>query len=72
MLKSKEKYKAVLHGSVSHGIFIKEKTPWVIIDSFEISGARISGIKSLADFTVIRNCFLHNNIFNGIEAHSVN
>ncbi|MHC4525338.1 MAG: right-handed parallel beta-helix repeat-containing protein [Planctomycetota bacterium] len=72
VLKSQGKYKAVLHGAVSHGIFIKENTPWVIIDGFEVSGARYSGIKSLADYTVIRNCFIHNNNHNGIEAHAVN
>ena len=72
VLKSQEKYKALLHGSAFHGVFVKGKTPWVIIDGFEISGARFSGVKSLADYTVIRNCFIHNNVNQGIEAHNVN
>jgi len=72
VLKSQYKYKAVLHGSPFHNIYIKKGCRWVIIDGFEGSGARYTGIKSDADFTVIRNCHIHNNALQGIEAHDVN
>jgi len=71
VLKSQDKYKAVLHGSPFHNIYVKKDCPWVIIDGFESSGARFTGIKSDADFTVIRNCRIHNNALQGIEAHDV-
>jgi len=71
VLKSQYKYKAVLHGSPEHNIYIRKGCNWVIIDGFESSGARYTGIKSNADFTVIRNCRIHNNALQGMEAHDV-
>jgi len=71
VLKSQYKYRAVLHGSAFHNIYVHKNCKWVIIDGFESSGARYSGIKSDADFTVIRNCRIHNNALQGVEAHNV-
>jgi parallel beta-helix repeat protein len=71
VLKSQEKYKAVLHGSPTHNVYVRKGCNWVIIDGFESSGARYTGVKSDADFTVIRNCRIHNNALQGIEAHNV-
>lgn len=71
VLKSQYKYKAVLHGSAFHNIYVKSGCKWVIIDGFESSGAKYTGIKTDADYTVIRNCRIHSNALQGIEAHSV-
>ena len=71
VLRSQRKYEAVLHGSAVHNIYIKTGCNWIIIDGFESSGARYTGIKSDADYTVIRNCRIHNNALQGIEAHGV-
>jgi parallel beta-helix repeat protein len=71
ILKSQYKYRAVLHGSAFHNIYVKSGCKWVIIDGFESSGAKYTGIKSDADYTVIRNCRIHNNALQGIEAHNV-
>ncbi|MFH1717001.1 MAG: right-handed parallel beta-helix repeat-containing protein [Planctomycetota bacterium] len=71
VLKSQHKYEAVLHGSPFHNIYVKNGCKWVIIDGFESSGALYTGIKSDADYTVIRNCRIHNNALQGIEAHNV-
>ncbi len=71
VLKSQYKYKAVLHGSPTHNIYVRKGCNWVIIDGFESSGAGYTGIKSDADFTVMRNCRIHNNALQGIEAHGV-
>jgi parallel beta-helix repeat protein len=71
VLKSQYKYKAVLHGSPTHNIYVRKGCNWVIIDGFESSGAGYTGIKSDADFTVMRNCRIHNNALQGIEAHNV-
>jgi len=71
VLKSQHKYEAVLHGSAVHNIYVKDGCDWVIIDGFESSGARYTGIKSDGDYTVIRNCRIHNNALQGIEAHGV-
>jgi len=71
ILKAQDKYKAILHGSPEHNLYVRKGCNWVIIDGFESSGARYTGIKSDADFTVIRNCRIHNNALQGIEAHDV-
>jgi len=71
VLKSKHKYKARLHGSPFHNIYVRRDCRWVIIDGFTSSGALSTGIKSNADYTVIRNCRIHNNSLQGIEAHDV-
>ena len=71
VLRSQHKYEAVLHGSAVHNIYVKAGCNWVIIDGFESSGAGYTGIKTEADYTVIRNCRIHNNALQGIEAHGV-
>lgn len=71
ILKSQEKYQAVLHGSTGHGIFVYEGADWVIIDGFEVRGSHGDGLKSNADYTVIRNCWVRHNMGQGIAAHSV-
>lgn len=71
VLKSLRKYKAVLHGSTGHGFFVQEGADWVIIDGFEVRCSGIDGVKSNADHTVIRNCWVHHNMGQGIAAHSV-
>ena len=71
VLRSQHKHKAVLHGSTFHNIYVRAGCTWVIIDGFESSGAKYTGIKTDADYTVIRNCRIHNNALHGIEAHDV-
>jgi Right handed beta helix region len=71
ILKSQYKYKAILHGSPFHNIYVRAGCTWVIIDGFDCGGAEYTGIKSDADYTVIRNCRIHNNALQGIEAHNV-
>jgi len=71
VLKSQYKHKAVLHGSPFHNIYVRNGCSWIIIDGFESSGAKYTGIKTDADYTVIRNCRIHNNALHGIEAHDV-
>jgi hypothetical protein len=71
ILKSQEKYKAVLNGSPQHIIYVLDRCRWVIIDGFDVSGAFLTGVKMCGDYSVVRNCYIHNNS-EGIEAHSVN
>jgi parallel beta-helix repeat protein len=71
ILKSQYKYKAKLHGSLRHNIYIERGCKWVIIDGFESSGGRATGVMSNADYTVIRNCHIHNNSLLGMKVHEV-
>lgn len=71
VLKSQVKYEAILHGSAGHAIYVDKGTVWVIIDGFEARCSAIDGIKSNADYTVIRNCWVHHNLNQGIAAHAV-
>lgn len=69
VLKSETRWKARISGSPTHNVNIEEKTPFVTIDGFEISGAGVSGIKSYSDGTTVRNCWIHNNSMQGMEIH---
>lgn len=71
VLKSQEKYKAIIHGSPFHDFYIRKGCKWVVIDGFDVGGAGYTGVKSNGDYTVIRNCRIHNNALHGIEAHNV-
>jgi parallel beta-helix repeat protein len=70
VLKSQEKYEAILHGSTVHNIYVDKGCDWIIIDGFVSSGAAFTGIKSNGDYSVVRNCWIVNNA-QGIEAHAV-
>lgn len=72
ILKSEIKYKAILNGSPEHIIHANGRCKWIIIDGFDISGAFLAGIKVSGDYSVIRNCHIHNNGLQGIEAHNIN
>ena len=71
ILKSQQKYKAILNGSPGHMIYASENCNWVIVDGFDISGAFYSGVKFGGSYCVLRNCRVHNNGLNGVEAHHV-
>ncbi len=71
VLKSQEKYKAIIHGSPFHNFYIRKGCKWVVIDGFDVGGAGYTGVKSNGDYTVIRNCRIHNSALQGIEAHNV-
>lgn len=72
ILKSYEKYGAVLNGSSGHGVYVHPECDWVIIDGFYIRGAAMDGLKTNADFTVFRNCWISNSTGMGISGHGAN
>ncbi len=71
VLKSEEKYKAILHGSTGHNLYVLEGADWVIIDGFEVRCAAIDGLKTNANYTVFRNCWVHHNCEVGVGAFGV-
>lgn len=66
-IEAARKWKAVVLGSVEHGIAVT--APWVTIDGLEVAGSRIDGIKASADGVTIANCWVHNNAAQGIAIH---
>jgi hypothetical protein len=69
VIRSEEKWKAVIVGSPMHGIFAGDHCNWTIIDGFEVLGARYDGIKTDSDHSVIRNCWVHHNTQMGVGMH---
>ena len=69
VIQSEEKWKAIVAGSLTKGISVGDHCNWTTVDGFEILGAREEGIKSDAEHTVIRNCWIHNCVSMGIGAH---
>lgn len=64
IIRSETKWKAVLLGTSVHGIH--SHADWIVIDGFEVMGARGDGIKIEADNNTVRNCWAHNNSATGI------
>jgi parallel beta-helix repeat protein len=70
IIKSEAKWKAVIIGSPVHVISNADDCHWVVIDGFEVLGARYDGIKMNGDHNVVRNCWSHNNAAMGIAMHN--
>ncbi len=66
-IRSEGKWKAAIVGHPTHGIMVQ--ADHVIIDGLEVYGARFTGIKTDANDTTVRNCWIHNNYLQGVEAH---
>lgn len=69
VIKSETKWKAAVIGSTQHCIWTEPDCDWVVIDGFEVFGARSDGIKLCGDNSVVRNCWVHNNVSMGIASH---
>lgn len=70
VIKSEEKWKAVIVGAPVHAISNGGECHWTTIDGFRVQGARYDGIKMSGDHNVVRNCWVHNNQAMGIAMHA--
>ena len=68
IIKSEVKWKAVVRGGPGEGINVVD-CPGIVIDGFEVSGARGDGISMNTDLGTVRNCWVHNNEHMGISSH---
>jgi len=68
IVKSEVKWKAVVHGGPGEGINVVN-CPGVVLDGFEVAGARGDGISMNTDLGTVRNCWVHNNDHMGISSH---
>ena len=68
VIRSERKWKAVVGGSPTHGVYT-EGCDWVVIDGLEVFGALVDGIKVQGNDSVVRNCWVHNNTSMGIAIH---
>jgi len=69
VLRSEIKWKAVVIGGPAHVISNGDDCHWLVVDGFEVMGARSTGIKMSGDYNVVRNCWVHNNGHMGISSH---
>ncbi len=69
VLKSEEKWKAIVVGAKEHAIFNHDGCDWLVVDGFEVAGARSVGIKMNGDHNTVRNCYVHNNSLIGIAIY---
>lgn len=70
VIKSEEKWKAIIVGAPVHAISNGGECHWTTIDGFQVQGARYDGIKMNGDHNVVRNCWVHNNQAMGIAMHN--
>jgi len=68
VIKSELKWKAVIAGAPYH--VIDNLADWVVVDGFEVLGARYVGIKMEADHDTVANCWVHNNSLGGVAMHN--
>ncbi len=66
ILRSEEKWKAVVVGSPEACFSTEDNCNWLTLDGFEILGARNGGVRLFGDHDVIRNCWIHHNTGQGI------
>ena len=70
IIKSEVKWKAVIVGAPYHVISNGDGCDWVVIDGFEVMGARYDGVKMNGDYNTVRNCWVHNNAHMGVAMHN--
>jgi hypothetical protein len=68
VIRSEVKWKAVIIGGESEALNVVN-CPGIVIDGFEVLGARADGISMNTDFGTVRNCWVHNNGSMGISSH---
>ena len=71
IIKSQYKWKARIRSFTDFGIVTDSQAPYVVLDGFEIQGANMCGIYLQANYSVIRNCWIHNNANQGIGAYTL-
>jgi len=69
VIRAEIKWRATIAGSHLHCIWTEPDCSWVVIDGFNVFGAARDGIKIIGDHTVVRNCWVHNNVSMGIACH---
>jgi parallel beta-helix repeat protein len=69
LIKSEVKWKAVINGGEEAGINVVD-CPGIVIDGFEVCGARGEGISMNTDLGTVRNCWVHNNDHMGVSSHA--
>jgi len=69
IIKSEVKWQAMIMGAPYHVISNADDCHWVVIDGFQVQGARCDGIKMNGDYNVVRNCWVHHNQAMGIGMH---
>jgi len=68
IVKSEVKWKAVVNGGQGAAINVVD-CPGIVIDGFEVSGARGEGISMNTDLGTVRDCWVHNNDHMGVSSH---
>ena len=68
IVRSEVKWKAVVNGGPGEAINVVD-CPGIVIDGFEVCGARGEGISMNTDLGTVRNCWVHNNDHMGVSSH---
>jgi hypothetical protein len=70
VIKAEVKWQAVILGAEYHVVYTADRCDWVTIDGFEVMGGRYDGVKISGDYSVVRNCWVHNNKAMRIAMHN--
>jgi hypothetical protein len=66
VVRSEEKWKAVVVGSPGNGITIGDNCDWVTVEGFELLGAWYRGVMLGGSHNTLRDCWVHHNARQGV------
>ena len=66
MVRSEEKWKAVVVGSPGNGVTIGDDCDWVTIEGFEVLARGIAASCWAAATNTLRGCWIHHNVRQGV------
>jgi len=70
LVKSEEKWKAVIYGSRTHAVSTEDDCDWVTFDGLHVYGAIGDGVKLNGDYNTVRNCWIHHCLDMGVAMHN--
>jgi len=71
VIKSQVKWKARIRSYGEFGVVTDSRAPYVVLDGLEIVGSSMAAIYLQANYSEIRNCWIHNNSNQGIGAYDL-
>lgn len=70
VIRSEHKWQAIVENAPIHGIRSCDNANWIVFDGFQVRQSAFTGIKLSGHYNTIRNCWVHHNTHDGIEAHN--
>ncbi len=71
VIRSDVRWAATVEATGEHGIRVQSGAEWVVLDGFQVRGAKQTGIYLVAPHVTVRHCWVHHNATHGVGAFSL-